>query len=413
MKFKKYFFLIVFFIFAISVFLYLQVDKKNKKGTNLKFLSKKEFFINLKKTPIWIDEQILNDFQDVDQISNQMLEITMKSVKDRASFGKDAFYRYRIFNNKLYKYHLTNDKDSDVDFERALKTLLKLTKVADVDFIYSDLDGLPLDLVPKNVYQNFNQTAPILCHAKLKNEKKLILIPDHNSFTKSWKTLIDNIIFENETVLWDQKQTRAFWRGGSNDQEYTLKNYKKKPRFIISKLSNNFFEYIDAGLTMSWGFQLKDVLEKENVIKSFATTLQHLKYKYLPIVDGNMCAYPGYQWRLLSNSVCFKQDSDQIQWFYKGLKPYEHYIPINNDISDLIDKIRWAKNNDDICLQIANSATIFAKNNLMLENAYVYLYKVLQKYSKNQMFDKNKVLKDLKNDNRWICIENRKKRNKK
>ncbi len=66
-----------------------------------------------------------------------------------------------------------------------------------------------------------------------------------------------------------------------------------------------------------------------------------------------MCTYCGYQWRLLSNSLALKQESDEIQWFYIALKPYEHYIPIKNDMSDLLEIIEWARKNDDKCKKIS------------------------------------------------------------
>jgi len=57
----------------------------------------------------------------------------------------------------------------------------------------------------------------------------------------------------------------------------------------------------------------------------------HVKYKYLLDIDGNTCTWPHCYELLLSNSVMFKQESKDIQWFYRGILPYEHYVPISND----------------------------------------------------------------------------------
>ena len=46
-------------------------------------------------------------------------------------------------------------------------------------------------------------------------------------------------------------------------------------------------------------------------------------------------------------SVILKQDSPYYEHFYKDLKPYEHYIPVKRDLSDLEEKIIWARENDD------------------------------------------------------------------
>lgn len=414
MKNKKYLFILFFLGFFAVFFLVKQFDNQRKKATNLKFLSKKKFLSKLDNIPIWMQRQIDNDFQNVSKISDKALNETTKTIKNNQSIRKNAFYRYRLVNNKLYRLFFEEDTEvfNDLDFERAIRTLTKMIKLPDLDLIYTDLDGLPSDLIDERVYMSIapSDRALILCHAKLINSKNLVLIPDHNSLSRSWKALFDNVL--NEEDLWTEKKEKSFWRGGSNDQKYSLDNYKMKPRYIISRLSNKHLDLIDAGITKSWVFQLEDVLKQKNVIKNFASTTEHLKYKYLPVLDGHMCSYPGFQWRLLSHSICFKQKSDQIQWFYQALKPYEHYIPIEHDLSDLVDKIVWAKKNDEECKKIAKHATDFAMNNLALEDIYVYLYEVLKTYSERQGFSELELLKDIKKDKRWISIQNRKKANR-
>jgi hypothetical protein len=100
-----------------------------------------------------------------------------------------------------------------------------------------------------------------------------------------------------------------------------------------------------------------------------------------------MCTFPGYQWRLLSGSLSFKQESDEIQYFYSALKPYEHYIPLRRDVKDLLEKIRWAKKHDEECKEIAENARAFALQNLMPNQIYAYLYWTLERYASLQDFD--------------------------
>ena len=60
-------------------------------------------------------------------------------------------------------------------------------------------------------------------------------------------------------------------------------------------------------------------------------------------------------------SLVFKQESPYSQWFYAGLKPNVHFIPVNRRLSDLLNKIQYAINNDAECIQIAMQAREFAE----------------------------------------------------
>jgi hypothetical protein len=41
------------------------------------------------------------------------------------------------------------------------------------------------------------------------------------------------------------------------------------------------------------------------------------------------------------------------------LEPYVHFIPINNDGSDLVEKYNWCINNLNKCEEIANNGKIY------------------------------------------------------
>jgi glycosyltransferase involved in cell wall biosynthesis len=53
---------------------------------------------------------------------------------------------------------------------------------------------------------------------------------------------------------------------------------------------------------------------------------------------------------LISNAKC---------WFSEFLKPFVNYIPIKYDLSDLIEKIEWVRNNDELAEKISKNALEF------------------------------------------------------
>ena len=41
-----------------------------------------------------------------------------------------------------------------------------------------------------------------------------------------------------------------------------------------------------------------------------------------------------------------KQDSKYYEHFYKEMKEWEHYVPLKHDLTDAVEKVKWAKEND-------------------------------------------------------------------
>lgn len=49
----------------------------------------------------------------------------------------------------------------------------------------------------------------------------------------------------------------------------------------------------------------------------------------------------------------------QRMWYFDLLKPYHDHVPVNADLSDLEEKIRWCRDNDDKCREIGQNAKVF------------------------------------------------------
>ncbi len=408
-RFIKWVFLTLIAVFSIPIISKsLPIVRDNECYRS--FFPSKKFLSKLSQpVPFWMNDQIQTDFQSFSSgIRVEAIDKTYRQIQQKFP---NLFYRYRIIDNQLYAYQPFSM--SDTPFEKALKTLLLNIDIPNVDFIYCPMDGLPEAYMPQDFYltENPNDQAPILAKAKIESAPYIVLIPDQFSLSKEWFDVSSEVIALNEQVQWEEKKEAAFWRGGFTDTGIPngsfVPNFKHFPRFKISKLSGELPHVVDAGIPWSACDELDAALQKEQVLKTGASKEEHLLYKYLPVLDGHMCTYPGYQWRLLSNSVSFKQSSEQVQWFYRALQPYVHYIPVKNDMSDLVDQVEWAKTHDLEVKQIVRNAQEFASNHLMIEDDYLYLYLVLKQYASQQRIDWERLKKG-KQDPNWKCIQYRK-----
>jgi hypothetical protein len=359
-----------------------------------------------------MQEQIEADFKGVCPITKRALEKAFDVILER--LGKPLFiHHYRILDNELYKYIPPGASLSSRDsyYEKALKTLLSHTSLPDLDFLICPMDGIPEAIVDPTFYlmEDPEDQVPLLGQAKLKQVPFVVLIPDQLSLSKDWFDTSQEIIALNGKVAWQDKIGKAFWRGGTSDCVGPLLKIKKEtPRFLICRLSKERPELVDAAGSFIPELLEKAKEEKLPQLNRWALKEEHLRYKYLPVLDGNMCTYPGYQWRLLSDALTLKQESDQIQWFYGALRPYEHYLPIAHDMSDLVQKILWAEEHESDALKMIENARLFASENLLYEDGYRYFALVLERYAAKQKIDFFSLKKETKRDARWVNIQYRK-----
>ena len=82
----------------------------------------------------------------------------------------------------------------------------------------------------------------------------------------------------------------------------------------------------------------------------------------------------------------FKQETELVEWFYTALEPMKHYVPVKKDLSDLQEKLEWAKKNDEKVREIAKEATKFVEETLMPDSILSDLVFILTEYSKLQKF---------------------------
>lgn len=104
----------------------------------------------------------------------------------------------------------------------------------------------------------------------------------------------------------------------------------------------------------------------------------HCEYKYLIDLQGH-----GYSARVKflmhSKRPLFYQNRHLHEYWFWDLKPYIHYIPIKEDLSDFNDLFEWAENNSEKTAEIANNAYEYARTKLRKEDAITRMKHILYK----------------------------------
>ncbi|OGN60282.1 MAG: hypothetical protein A3D96_05575 [Chlamydiae bacterium RIFCSPHIGHO2_12_FULL_44_59] len=327
-----------------------------------------------KDPPRWMIDQIENDLAAYSSgITKEML--------DRAFCG-DKVDTFSLVRFSIQRGHISfshDEKNLDSKHFKGLlgciKKLQEFAPLPDVDFIVSLEDG----------FSGNPGIGPCFVFAKREHVTDLILIPDIKALTgyEKLRTLIPKT---TRKWSWSQKVAKCFWRGATTGGYSTLTSWQELARAKLVLLSLNHPTEIDARFhnVVQCDREVPSFLKAKGMVSPSVSRPDHLKYKYLVDVDGNSCSYERFFWLLLSNSVVLKQITPNVQWYYSALKPYQHFIPIQEDLSDLLEKIQWARTHDREAEEIARHATAFVEENLSAEDILVYLYHLIKKYSNLQ-----------------------------
>ena len=190
---------------------------------------------------------------------------------------------------------------------------------------------------------------------------------------------------------WKNKKPTAIFRGASTGCGVNIDtNVRLKLAYISATTPpDEQGPLLDAGIS-KWNVRprklngekylqtidVPDMNKKGIVLASFLTPLQQSGYKYIVHVDGHVSAF-----RLsleMSMGCCILIANSKYRlWFRSMMKPMVDYVPVKADLSDLLDKIRWCRQNDKKCEVIAKNAMKFYVKYLQKDGMLDYLQKII------------------------------------
>ena len=314
-------------------------------------------------------------------------------------YGNDCLVRY--------EYPPSQSETNVANLKNMLETLCATRKLPDMEFFINRRD---FPVITKNgtepyinmwgtdkkplISHDYKKYIPILSMSKTDHfaDVLMILWEDWIRVSSMEGKFFPNMcrIYNDEfKTEWKDKTPTAIFRGASTGCGVTIDSNPRLKVSYISTLGEKDTDgilYIDAGIT-KWNLRprknINDPYMRTIDIKKLPFDLvkpltpeEQSKYKYLINVDGHVTAYR-LSLELSMGSVILKVKSKWKIWYSDMLIPYTHYVPVREDMSDLIDRIRWCKANDSKCEQIAKNARSFYEKYLRKEGLLDYMQKTL------------------------------------
>jgi len=179
------------------------------------------------------------------------------------------------------------------------------------------------------------------------------------NFDRHWA----NYYNKPKDIPFEKKKNVVFWRGTStgSSKHFSAKNWDPRPanRFTLVENWFNKTNDIDVGFSFIHRDWLKPKYQK--YVKGSCDINHFLKFKYILSIEGND-KDSGLNWKLNSNSLVFMAKPRVTSWLMETtLIPNKHYILLNDDFSDLQEKLEWCNNNQDKCIEIIKNANEFMK----------------------------------------------------
>ncbi|XP_054476209.1 protein O-glucosyltransferase 3 [Anoplopoma fimbria] len=308
------------------------------------------------------EPQVVADFKAFPTVDLQRLR---QEVPHRFA-NRGGLIHYAIINNQLYRRTLGKYTDFKMFSDEMLLSLTRKVRVPDVEF-YINVGDWPLET-------RRSDAVPVLSWCGSVDTRDIVL-PTYEVTHSTLETMrgVTNDLLSvqgNTGPPWINKTDRAFFRGRDSREE----------RLHLVSLSKKSPELLDAGITGWFFFRDREKHVGKAPLVGF---FDFFKYKYQVNVDGTVAAYR-FPYLMLGNSLVLKQDSQYYEYFYHHLKAGTHYVPVQRNLSDLLDKIKWAKENDAEAQEIARAGQAVVRELLQPSRLYCYYYTVMHMYSERQ-----------------------------
>jgi hypothetical protein len=207
------------------------------------------------------------------------------------------------------------------------------------------------------------------------NRSDNTLIPDHFFVGyRGYQWLRD--AFARNPIPWSARIPKAFWRGSTtglpsfvrtdlhevdrHGRPFPVSDWRSLERIALCRYAKANPLLFDAGVTSVVQIEdpaCEEELRSQGLFAEFSPPQDLQLYRYNIDIDGNVNSFSGLYFKLLSGSPVLKVESSRgfRQWYYDRLAPFENYVPVKPDLSDLSEKTEWLRDHDDEARRIGEA----------------------------------------------------------
>ena len=290
----------------------------------------------------------LNNFEKLCKINN----ITIFHTYKRDDLSKDEIILeyYNDQNSKLFLYLSNEIKEFSINYFRLLDCLkVWIPCIKNCSERKNNKLRVKLNISDRGDINTFSMDS---C-----NTNKLI--PDQFSMLDHYEKKYElNLLSYHEFIKqWILKKNILFWRGSTTGKFIKSPEDLKELKRIKYCLKNQLVDGLDLKISKVTQTDLKESIVikwlKDKKIYAKPVHENHFSnYKYYPDIPGNALAW-GTIRKFRAGSLVFRIRTERNLYYYRLMKEWKHYIPLENDLNDIKNKYLWAENNQYRAAEIA------------------------------------------------------------
>lgn len=173
---------------------------------------------------------------------------------------------------------------------------------------------------------------------------------------------------ERAALAWADRSDRVVWRGRANGngllsfdavhRDNPLTMQRIRMAWICRDLGVDFRFTPEPGTEQEAALMRAGLLGERMLPETWGTM------KLAIDIDGYTCTWDNLLHRMLLGCCVLKVESEFAwrQWYYDRMEPWRHFVPVRADLSDLSERLDWARTYDDEARAIAEEGQRFAQS---------------------------------------------------
>jgi hypothetical protein len=176
----------------------------------------------------------------------------------------------------------------------------------------------------------------IACFSAHHNDPSAVLVPEPHYLMNHWYRPL-RVRTEAARMPWVLRRNRASYAGSAHDSG--------SPETPGPRLRRQLKAMAECG-----------EIDADVALEQRMSRRQQLHNKYVFDIDGFARTWDAWAWKMLSGSVVLSPSSWWETTFTRAFTPWEHFVPVAADLSDVATRLEWCRANDEECHAMARRA---------------------------------------------------------